>query len=281
MVNHKSIWVETPSVNQVKVATVDRFIHETPWDGSYAVFNMMIYGEPGEGKTPLVCSVTEVEQMMPALLIDCDNGTLSARNRRLKTVHIAEMAAQMTLETGRSVTPWRAFEEIYKWLLFGEHDIKTVIIDGGTDLERFCELECITFGIENKKSSEHDTELAELQDYRRIQERMKRAYIRFRDLVTRDGRRVNLIATAHESKKKDDNSGKLMIQPLFLGKGSTIIPSVFDIIARLRHNDAGKQELIPYLLGNARGRDRSFSLGKVIAEPTMKKIVERIFEVTV
>src|SRR5690606_38791081 len=127
------------------------FVEESPWVGDYAVFNMLIYSEPGEGKTPLVASVVEVPEMMPALLIDCDNGTLSARHYdTLHTIHLVKLAAQ------KNVTPWRALELIYAWLRFGDHEYKTVILDGGTDLQMFCEMDCILVGQEKKISDGKD-----------------------------------------------------------------------------------------------------------------------------
>lgn len=254
-------------------------IQSDPWTGDYAVFNMMVYSEPGEGKTPLLASVVEVPEMMPALLIDCDNGTLSARfSKGLSTIHIAQMARE------RDISPWKCVEEIYGWLLFGRHEFKTCFLDGGTDLQRFCELDCITHGIKFKSSgNEHDPELAELADYRRIQERMKRVYIRFRDITTKDGRRLNFVATAHESKGMDPKTSKPVIQPMFIGKLAPMAMSAFDIVARLtteEREEKGKKvqvkRLVPCLEGNARGRDRSFALGEVMEAPSMKKIYERI-----
>ena len=269
-------------VNNVAKDIVDitPFIKESPWSGEYAVFNMMLYSEPGEGKTPLLATVVDVPEMLPALLIDCDNGTLSARfAKTLKTIHISQMAQE------KGISPWNALELIYGWLLFAPHDFKTVFVDGGTDLQRYCELDCIAQGVKNKTSDgkEHDPELAELADYRRIQERMKRLYIRFRDITTKDGRRMNFVATAHESKGLDPKTSKPVIQPMFIGKLAPMAMSAFDIIARLtteERTEKGKtvlvKRLVPCLEGNARGRDRSFALGEVMEAPSMRKIYECI-----
>ena len=273
-----SVWV---SRNNAKTLDVSEYIDGSPWSGDYAVFNMMIYGEPGEGKTPLLGTVVDVPEMLPALLIDCDSGTLSVRDREgLNTLHLPKMAAQLTLQEKRDISPWKALEETYRWLSQDEHEYKTIMLDGGTEIQRYCELEFIAFGIQKKTSGDHDPELAELADYRRIHERMKRMYMRFRDLQTKDGRRINFLATAHEGKAKDDLTGKMFIQPLFIGKATVLISSVFDIIGRLTTADVGSKKdvkvLVPAINGTARGRDRSGSLGSFIEDPTMSKIAEKI-----
>ena len=273
-----SVWV---SRNNAKTLDVSEYIDGSPWSGDYAVFNMMIYGEPGEGKTPLLGTVVDVPDMLPALLIDCDSGTLSVRDKEgLNTLHLPKMAAQLTLQEKRDISHWKALEETYRWLSQDEHEYKTIMLDGGTEIQRYCELECIAFGIQKKTSGDHDPELAELADYRRIHERMKRMYMRFRDLQTKDGRRINFLATAHEGKAKDDLTGKMFIQPLFIGKATVLISSVFDIIARLTTADVASKKdvkvLVPAINGTARGRDRSGSLGGFIENPTMSKIAEKI-----
>ena len=101
-----NVWV---SRGNRKTVDVSEYIDGAPWSGDYATFNMMIYGEPGEGKTPLLGSVIDVPSMLPALLIDCDSGTLSIREREgLNTLHLSKMAAQLTQETGKEVSPWSA-----------------------------------------------------------------------------------------------------------------------------------------------------------------------------
>lgn len=275
-----SVWVTTPTGEPL--IDVGKFV-KPPWGGEYAAFNMMVYGEPGEGKTPLLGTVIDVPEMMPALLIDCDSGTLSIQDKEeLNTIHLAPFALELSEEKKTPISPWTALEDVYRWILLGDHSYRTIMLDGGTDLQRYCELECIAYGIAHKGADKsHDEELAELADYRRIQERMKRMYIRFRDIRTREGRRINLLATAHEAKIKDDLSGAMMIQPMFLGRGSPLITSVFDIVGRLSTSKNAQgvdaKRLVFAVESKARGRSRVKSLGQVMENPTMSKIADKIF----
>ena len=72
----------------------------------------------------------------------------------------------------------------------------------------------------------------------------------------------------------------MFIQPLFMGKATVLISSVFDIIARLTTADVASKKdvkvLVPAVQGTARGRDRSGSLGGYIEDPTMTKIIDKI-----
>lgn len=274
----KSVWIEPKRTSTVDVS---RFITK-PWEGSLATFNMLIYGEPGEGKTPLLGTIVEEPRLMPALLINCDNGSLSIREREtLKTIHLSVMASELSEEQAKPVSEWDALEHIYRWLISTEHDIKTVMLDGGSDLEQFCEMGCIAYGVEHKDiNKSHDEELAELGDYRRIQQRMKRMYMRFRDIKTKDGRKVNFIATAHEGKLKD-STGAIMTQPLYLGKGTILVQSVFDTVARLSTEEAANKKEVKKLTfriaGRARARARAKELGSHMDNPTMKMIADAIF----
>lgn len=268
---------------------ITSYIDDGPWLGDYAVCSMMIYSEPGEGKTPLLGTVTDCERLMPALLIDCDSGTLSIRSiTGLKTIHLDVMADKMSVELmekasttqerkNASVSQWGAIEAIYNWLRLAEHEYKTIMLDGASEIERFCEMETISDRIDDKG---REAELAELGDYRLIRNRMKRMYMRFRDINTIDGRKINLFATAHEGRRQENS--KIAIQPLFIGAGGPLISSTFDIIARLtREKD---DDVDPMLVckvheqGKGRGRDRSGGIsGGVIKSPTMSKIADAIW----
>ena len=261
------------AAGQSQLTDLTELIESDPWSGSFAAFNMLIYSEPGEGKTPLVASIRDVPDLMPALLIDCDSGTLSARGfKGLSTVHLVKLARQL------EVDEWAALEKIYAWLRFGSHGFVSVILDGGSDLERFCEITCIMLGQERKDESgkDHDPDFAELSDYRRLQGRMVRMYQRFRDLTTTDGRRMTFIATAHEGVRKDPGTGAMIIQPLYIGAAAVRVQSKFDIVARLTHDNKGTKVLVPSLQGRARGRDRSHTLGDRIDDPTMAIVYERL-----
>jgi len=261
------------TVKPENVALPEGTIHSRPFSGEFIVFNMMVYAEVGEGKTPLLGSVVDVPEMMPALLIDGDAGTLSIREiDNLDTIHLLELAAS------KSCDAWTALEFVYNFLCRGEHAYKTVMLDGGTDIERFCEENILSNASGNR--ADRDTEMAELGDFRRIQERMKRMYTRFRDLRTIDRRRVNFIAAAHESKGKDPITLKPVVQPMFIGKGAVLMPSRFDIVARLVTKEEGGKPvkyLVPSLEGRSRGRDRSKTLGREMKDPNMSKIAEAIF----
>lgn len=257
------------------------FIEKSPWVGEYAVISALIYGDPGMGKTPLVGSVVEVESMCPALLIDCDSGTLSVRDRdSLQTIHLPLLANQLAAKLNTQVSDWKAIEYIYSFLRFGDHDFKTVILDGGTDIQRACELDCIEYSMD-KVSRDRDPELSEIGDYRRVYERLKRMYMRFRDIKTAKGGRLNLIATAHEEIRKVDMTGQVVIIPSFFGKGAFMVSSVFDLVLRLttkqeKNSNKVTKLLVTCLEGRTRARDRSWSLPSSIEDPTFRKIIDGI-----
>ena len=51
-----------------------------------------MYGEPGVGKTPFVATAMDHKDTRPVLVLDCDGGILSARDR--KDLHVKQVRTE-------------------------------------------------------------------------------------------------------------------------------------------------------------------------------------------
>lgn len=87
--------------------------------------NMLVYGDPGEGKTVLAGSADEVPEMRPVLIVDVEGGTRSISERNPE-VHVVR------------VLTWKELQKVYDELQSGRTDYRTVVLDSLTEIQKFC-----------------------------------------------------------------------------------------------------------------------------------------------
>lgn len=175
--------------------------------------SLLVYGDVGVGKTPLVAHLALSDLFAPAILVDLDGGTLSITHLPVSVIHIRDVAH------ARHVSEWMAFLQVARWVA-DTRPAKTIILDSLTWAEIYCE---------RATTAEAGHSLASLADYRAITERFVRALT---DLMAC----AIVVATAHERVVQDDATGIKTITPAFLGRGTYRIPSLFDIVARMTRN---------------------------------------------
>lgn len=266
------------------------FIQSSPrLDG--ATFNLMVYGEPGEGKTPMIVrGVLKSPDLCPALLVDIDGGTLSIAGIPIDTIHIADYANELTIAARKenpgapSISRWLALMEVGRFLVQQKHEYRTVILDSATEIGEDCENQVI----EEAKlaKSEHDKELAELADYRRSGNRLLDTLDRFNKIITIDGRHLNLIATAREVRYTDRKTSEVTVRPMFRGGLPPEIMAKYDSVLRLYTGEAkdakGNARLVKCLLTRstdkfkARERSGAFQDRPVIEDPDFAKVFAEI-----
>ena len=87
------------------------------------VLNMLVYGDPGVGKTVLAGSASQVEAMSPVLFIDVEGGTMSLRNR------------YPDVEVVR-VSSWSDMTSLYNDIA-NTDSYKTIVLDSLTEIQKF------------------------------------------------------------------------------------------------------------------------------------------------
>lgn len=221
--------------------------------------NMLIYGNPGAGKTVLAGSSDDVPELRPVLFIDVEGGTLSLRDRHPE------------VEVVR-VQSWNDMQLIYNELYAMEHDYKTVVLDSLTEIQKFSMYNIMWELVQEKP--DRDPEVPSIREWGKNIEQIRRLVRAFRDLP------MNTILTALGVTDKDSDSGKIITRPSLSGKLAMEVGGFVDIVGYLYTKviDGNVQRLM-LTQGTDRviAKDRSDTLPHVVEGPDMSKLYEHIF----
>ena len=86
--------------------------------------NMIVYGNPGAGKTVLAGSADVVPELRPVLFLDVEGGTLSIRDR-FPDVDVVRLQS------------WSNMQSVYDALYKMDHGYQTVVLDSLTEMQKF------------------------------------------------------------------------------------------------------------------------------------------------
>lgn len=230
-------------------------------------FNLLVYGEPGAGKTHLAGSADEIPSWRSVLHLDIGGGssTLDPVFPRVESV---------------PVTSWGQLKTQYDRLYFGELDydrFNTVVIDHITETQKLCQRWIMEGAIERAARRGKDDDLEEdvprQRDYLVMYERMMAMLRDFRDLD------INFICTAHV--KEDVNQRTLMrkLKPSLSGAAKSDIPGLFDIVAFLHTEKVDGKDVrlfstkdTPDYVAKQRGLD----LPEHMADTTIEEILSYV-----
>jgi hypothetical protein len=172
-----------------------------PLDDYTETINMMVYADPGVGKTVFAGSAR-------TLIIATEHGTVSAARQG---------AAKNGSKMVDCVNNWPRVEETYEWLKIaaGEPDFPFdwVAIDTGTEMQSLI-LEDI---VENDADSDPDRNRykVELQEWGEQQQKLRSFVKKFNDLP------VNTLWLAHAMQTEDEEGNEFRM-PQFHGKGNQV-----------------------------------------------------------
>lgn len=214
---------------------------------------MLVYGAPGVGKTYFSSSAPK------PLFVDVEGGTLSIRNagRNIDVVKVNRFADIF---------------EIHKFLMAGDHDYQTVIVDSLTELQKKS-LDGIMEEAYRKDPMKRDPDVAELRDWGKNTAQLRKAVRYFRDLP------MNVIFTSLEKDTKDESTGAIRVGPDLTPKLQNDVAGYLDIIAHMSTRDKEEgivRQMLVQPTGKYMAKDRSGKLGKIIKEPDFQAILDRI-----
>jgi len=182
------------------------------------LLNGLVVGPAGDGKTSLLATAADVEEMAPVLFLDIEGGTLSVAHRqdiwkeRIKTVD--------------------QFESVFWKLANGAKEyaeFKSVVVDSGTELASMGLEETVSDAFK-KGGNRESRDDVQLQDYGKNTTRQRRLFRWFRDLdkhvlITALPQvrypQPPASATVEDRKRFDENVRRGLIKPLSIGPAFT------------------------------------------------------------
>jgi len=242
--------------------------------------NGLIYGDTGAGKTHLFGTVIECPDMLPALLLDIDGGSLTLQGISPELIQIARPKG------------WKEIQEIYRYLFFDNHRFRSLFVDTLTENQRRHSMGTILGEVDQLKDGYYknlaDTPVANRQDWLKSSGQTTKFIQAFRGLsYLRDSeRRMHVLFSAHE--KSDDK--RHTVSPELTGALGVQCGRWVDILGRLsvhmverEDEETGEvtlEEIRHLLVSQYTAEDgtrylaknRGGRLGRSVWDPTMAKL---------
>jgi phage nucleotide-binding protein len=222
--------------------------------------NILVYGDPGIGKTRFAGSASLVPELSPVLVIDVEGGTMSLADD-YKNVDVVR------------VTKWGDIANVYEAVFDNPDLYRTVVLDSLSEMQKFSMVEIMKAAV--KKNPDRDIEVPGMREWGINGEQIRTLVRAFRDAG------LNVIATSHAM---DDQSegGAGKTKPALTGKLRNEVAGFFDMVFYLYNKkikeDDNTRRIANLLLSKGTpeviAKDRSGRVPEVMEDPTMTLIYQ-------
>jgi len=229
-----------------------------PVETSVDYINMLVYGDPGVGKTVLAGTASLVPEMAPVLCIDIEGGTLSVAAQKLDVDVVR-------------VKTWTEMQAVYDELYRGT-EYRTIVLDSITEIQKFSMnqiMEAVT-----KADPGRDPDIPSMREWGKNIEQLRRLTRAFRDLP------MNTIVTALAKSDKDPRTGLNKTKPSLSGKLADEVAGFFDEVFYMyvKVVDGNLQRLLlTSKTDTQEAKDRSGRMPTVLEDPNMPVIYTAMF----
>jgi phage nucleotide-binding protein len=219
--------------------------------------NMLVYGEPGVGKTYFAATAQDSPHTTPVLFLDVEGGTTTIRRRK-----------DVDVKRVKSIDDLVAVHK----LLHDENEgyYKTCVIDSLTELQKL-DMRDIMRELMLKRP-DLDPDVPGMREWGKSAEHMRRIVRGFRDLP------MNTVMTALSNVERDEN-GVVTFTPSMPGKLKMEVPGFMDIVGYMSATIEEGEPVRRIQFAKTRrviAKDRTDSLEGSIDFPTIPLLWETI-----
>jgi len=221
--------------------------------------NLLVYGEPGVGKTYLAGTAQDHTKTAPVLLLDVEGGTTTLRHRPdIDVVQVRSMVQVVEVHNKLKVE--------------NNGYYKTVIIDSLTELQKL-DMSDIMKELVSRRP-DRDPDVPDVREWGKTGTHMRNIVRAFRDLP------MNTILTALVDASKD-STGTVTLYPNLPGKMKTELAGFFDVVGYLYTRPDEEQEEITRIIqftGTQKiiAKDRTGCLGHWMENATIPAMFDII-----
>jgi len=225
--------------------------------------NLLVFGEPGAGKTYLAGTAQDHPKTSPVLVLDVEGGTTTLRHRPDVDVIQVRSIEQIIAVHNKLVTDNKGY-------------YKTVVIDSLTELQKL-DLSDIMKELVQRRP-DRDPDVPDVREWGKTGVHMRKIVRHFRDLP------MNTILTALVDPYKD-STGSVVYYPNLPGKMRTELAGFFDVVGYLytRPSEEGEENgqainRIIQFTGTQKviAKDRTATLGHFMENPTIPLMFDAI-----
>lgn len=228
---------------------------------------ILIFGQPGTGKTVFGGSADEVPEYRKVLVLDIEGGT-----DPLATLYPNVEVAP--------ITTFRQLVEVFRDLHGGNHDYGTVMIDSLSEGQERSLSTIVVNAV--KEDSSIDPDAPQWGHYRKNTNQVRAIVRAYRDLD------MCVIFTATVAEEQDGDDGPVRIKPQFTKKLQGGVPAQLGMVGylnkrtRVEGTGADKRRVDIRTMqwqGSARvigAKDRTMAMPDLMEEPSMRKVYELI-----
>lgn len=240
---------------------------------------ILVYGDPGVGKTTFAATAEEHPAMRRTLVVNIEGGMLSiAGTDVLATEQIKNIADVENILWGIANK-----DEPYK-------DLQTIVIDSGTELQTLDIEQIVASALKKKQGGDRTQDDVYIEDYGKSTARLKRIFRHFRDLP------CNVVVTALTRRIMPNGASKkqdpIAIMPQFTEKLATSVMGYMDFVWYMYQDDDKRDDngdLLPEgrcLLTQAhgpykaktRGANFSKAIGTIVRNPNLAQLYKTLIE---
>lgn len=180
-----------------------------------ALAKVLIYGDPGIGKTRFLGTAQQDARTNPMLVLDFEGGTSTLVGLDIDVFPVRD---------------WKDFDDAYDFLLAGGHGYKSVAIDSVSETH----WHMLSTLMDNRDPGTRKVEDSnDQQEFGQALVQLRRFMRQFRDLP------MHVFYTAHAKDDKDPKQGSIK-KPALAGKAANEVMGVVDVAAYLTWADVGE-----------------------------------------